>query len=209
MSSDVFGLQQATPLYGAHGFYQAPLNLAIKSHSDLELGKEVNVRLSLQLRPSMFQNVSVKVSIQCFQPQTNIGLVFPAPIQQLSVATGSCLTHSVTQFDEMTVSFIPVVSGEHQISVTSQGQTEAVKVSIHGKPKVGAAVKQGPHWSHQEYNISGGGYFGYTRIKRYVHGTVSNTAIPEGYISVLWDGHTRPEQHLWGHNGQYGVQLDL
>ena len=230
MARGAFKFQQASPSYSAHGRYwvsppgsacglhQAPLNLPIKSLSDLELGKQVNVMLSLQLRPSMFQNISVTVTIQNPQLPSFGGFCPALQVTNQQSPTGSSLTHYISQFNEITVSFIPVISGEHQINVTSQGQTEAVRINILGKPKIGAAVKQGPHWSHQGLRLGRGlgpsvhkpRMFGSQHANRHdtVRGTISDN-MKEGYVSVLWVGHTEPELHLWGHNGKYGVQLDL
>ena len=192
--------------------YQAtPLKLSLRSHSDLKLGTQVDVKLSIQIRPSMFQTLSVKVIKKIsqafpFMGSTKNSLVSINSRQQ--GPTGSHLTYSITKFDEISLSFIPVVSGEHQIVVVSQGQSEFVSINIVGCPKSGAVVKRGPHWVNpdsgqrvDQRNLVFGG-------NKYVRGIVSNNS-EEGYVSVLWDNGSEPKLHFWGHNEQYSVQLDL
>ena len=216
----------STPLTGlgvsgsTSGLYKPypPLNLSIKSHSNPELGEDVSVKLSVRLRPSMYQATTVRVTKNLTTQQQWSGLkpgstALRSQIRYESV-TVSKMTYSITQFNEISVHFIPLVSGEHQISVTSGNQAEHVEINIVGKPKIGARVKPGPHWNQQGFGQQH--YYGGTYTQglnlgsgnRSVHGTVLSNH-EDGCVSVLWEHNSQPQVHAWGKNGQYSVQLDM
>ena len=179
------------------------MKLATDSHSDLQLGKEAVIKLSLQLRPSMLNSIKVQLTTKKIP-----GDVYVTP-------TGSSLSYSINQIDQLTVTFIPIISGEHIITVTTRDGRDSVMVNVVGKPQTGAAVVPGPHYGYQ---------LGASK-RRGARGVITNNK-EEGCVSVLWDGAGEPSMHEWGrfnsgmypsdklqrrlgHCDLYGVQLDI
>ena len=180
------------------------MKLAIDSHSDLQLGKEAVIRLSLQLRPSMLNSIKVQITTKKI-----LGVASSAP-------TGSSPSYSINRIDQLTVTFIPIVSGEHIITVTTRNGKDSVTVNVVGKPQIGAAVVPGPHYGYNQLVAS---------KRRGARGVITNNK-EEGCVSVLWDGASEPSMHEWGHFNSgmypshklqrrlghcdlYGVQLDI
>ena len=143
------------------------MKLSTDSHSDLQLGKQAVIKLSLQLRPSMLNNIKVKIKTQ----ETN---------------TGKSLSYSIDRIDQLTVTFIPVVSGKHILTVTTRDGSDSVTVNVVGKPQIGAVVVPGPYRGHQLQYVRYG-----------ARGIVTDNK-EEGCVSVLWDGANEPSVHMWG-----------
>ena len=180
------------------------MKLATDSHSDLQLGKEAVIKLSLQLRPSMLNSIKVQITTNKIP-----GVTYSAP-------TGSSPSYSINRIDQLTVTFIPIISGEHIITVTTRDVKDSVTVNVVGKPQIGAAVVPGPHYGYNQLGTS---------KRRGARGVVTNNK-EEGCVSVLWDGASEPSMHEWGrfnsgmypshklqrrlgHCDLYGVQLDI
>ena len=92
------------------------MKLATDSHSDLQLGKEAVIKLSLQLRPSMLNSIKVQITTNKIP-----GVTYSAP-------TGSSPSYSINRIDQLTVTFIPIISGEHIITVTTRDVKDSVTV---------------------------------------------------------------------------------
>ena len=154
------------------------VKLTTNSHSNLQLGKQAVIKLSFHLpvRPSIMDYIQVVVTTE----NTRRG--------NFATPTGSSLSYLMNQIDQLTVTFIPIVSGKHIITVTTQDGNDSVTVNVAGKPQIGAAVVPGPHWDHGPRYVCYG---------THVHGVVTDNK-EEGCVSVLWDGEGKPSVHVWG-----------
>ena len=163
-----------------------------------KLGENTRVVLKFQLKPS-FIDQTVTVNIHNGVQQNVMSQTFPV----LSVNNFENLLHQV----ELT--FRPVVSGPHIISVNIGSKTGQANMNVSGRPHIGDHVVQGPNWQPPPAPAYDYGYgFGYNYGRTYYSyedGIV--TDISGNQISVQWDGQVTT-YHNWDEQGYYcEVQL--
>ena len=158
------------------------------------LGKHTRVVLKFQAFPS-FVGQAVSVTVRN-SVQPNVACQNFPP---LSISDIENLQHQVE------VTFRPVVSGQHTISVTTGGKSGQVNVNVSGRPQVGDRVVQGPNWQPPPAPAYGqyGNRYGYNyghRNYAYNNGIVTDNS--GNQIGVQWDGQVTT-QHNWNEHGSY------
>ena len=163
------------------------------------LGEHIRVVLKFQVLPS-FVNQQISISICNGGQQTVVCQNFPP----LSISDVENLQHQVE------VTFRPVVSGQHTISVTTGGKNGQMNMKVSGRPQIGDHVTQGPNWQtpYDHYGHNYGYNYGYNyghRNYSYNDGIVIDNSTD--LISVEWDGQVTA-QHNWNeYNCYFEVQL--
>ena len=99
------------------------------------------------------------------------------------------------------VTFTPVVSGEHVVVV--EGKTKDWEkrsiITVTGEPSIGARVQRGPDWGYGNYDGGKG-----------KKGTIAEESDEEGFdFVVLWDVPDKMYYHMWGCGKNYEFQLVL
>ena len=155
-----------------------------------KLGENIRVVLKFQLRPSFIDQV-VTVNICNGRWQNVMNQTFPP----LCVQNFENLQHQVE------VTFRPVVSGQHTISVSVGGKTGQVNMKVSGKPQVGDRVQRGPNWQQPATYDR----YGYPQNRYYYNdGVVTNNSV-DNQIQVRWDGQVTT-QHYWN---EYGTCFEI
>ena len=106
---------------------------------------------------------------------------------------------------QVELTFRPVVSGQHTISVSIAGNTGQVNMNISGKPQIGDHVTQGPNWqpppapAYDPYGYQYGHNYGQNYYS-YNYGIVTDNNANQIY--VCWDEQVTT-QHNWNEHGCY------
>lgn len=161
-----------------------------------KLGENVRLVLTFQVRPSFIDQV-VTVNIRN-GGQQNV-------LNQNSNFTPLCVNDIENLQHQVELTFRPVVSGQHTISISIAGNTGQVNMNISGAPQIGDHVTRGPNWqsppapTYDPYGYQYGRNYGHLNYA-YNNGTV--TDVKANQIYVCWDGQvTTP--HNWNEHGCY------
>ena len=99
------------------------------------------------------------------------------------------------------VTFTPVVSGEHVVVVEGKAKDWEKRsiISVTGEPSIGARVQRGPDWS-----------YGKDDVGKFKEGTIAEESDEQGYdFVVLWDVPNEMYYHRWGCGKKYDFELVL